>query len=514
MTQAEALAILKTGANVFLTGEPGSGKTHTINQYVAYLRSAGVEPAITASTGIAATHIGGRTIHSWSGIGIRPSLNKYDLDRIGQNRTVFRRVSAARVLIIDEVSMLAAGTLAMVEAVCREVRQSDQPFGGLQVVLVGDFFQLPPVSKPGGRSGDQFAFCSPVWDALNPIVCYLAEQHRQADAKFLGLLAAIRANAFTEDHRQILRGRYAKEPPGKVTELYSHNADVDKINADQLSELAGELKQFEMTGEGSEKLVIVLKAGCLSPETLELKVGARVMFTKNDLTERRYVNGTLGTVSGFAPVSGFPIVKTAAGQVVAEPDDWRVEENGRQLAKITQVPLRLAWAITVHKSQGLSLDAAHMDLSKVFEYGQGYVALSRVRTLGGLSLAGLNDRALEVHPTIRVKDSEFKNQSDLARAKFGELEPAALELMHANFVRACGGRLGSGRRVKKAKVAGATYEETKKLVAEKLSLKEIAKKRGVTVGTIIGHWKSWRRQKRLSQRATWRTSNAIKKSLS
>ncbi|HCM43578.1 TPA: AAA family ATPase, partial [Candidatus Kaiserbacteria bacterium] len=143
MKQAEALAILKTGANVFLTGEPGSGKTHTINQYVAYLRSCGIEPAITASTGIAATHIGGYTIHSWSGIGVRRDLTNYDLDRIGQNRNVVRRVGNARILIIDEVSMLSAQTLAMVDAVCRELRRSGQPFGGLQTVLVGDFFQLP-----------------------------------------------------------------------------------------------------------------------------------------------------------------------------------------------------------------------------------------------------------------------------------------------------------------------------------------------------------------------------------
>ena len=147
MKQAEALAILKTGANVFLTGEPGSGKTHTINQYVAYLRSCGIEPAITASTGIAATHIGGYTIHSWSGIGVRRDLTNYDLDRIGQNRNVVRRVGNARILIIDEVSMLSAQTLAMVDAVCRELRRSGQPFGGLQTVLVGDFFQLPPVNR-------------------------------------------------------------------------------------------------------------------------------------------------------------------------------------------------------------------------------------------------------------------------------------------------------------------------------------------------------------------------------
>ena len=147
MTQSEALAILKTGANVFLTGEPGSGKTYTVNRYTEWLRERAVEPSITASTGIAATHIGGYTIHSWSGIGVRPKLTKYDLDHIASNKRVYGRVNNARVLIIDEVSMLSERTLGMVEAVCRAVRQNQNPFGGLQVIFVGDFFRLPPIEK-------------------------------------------------------------------------------------------------------------------------------------------------------------------------------------------------------------------------------------------------------------------------------------------------------------------------------------------------------------------------------
>src|SRR3989338_6456531 len=143
MTQAQALDILKTGANVFLTGEPGSGKTHTVNEYVRYLKNAGVEPSITASTGIAATHIGGETIHSWSGSGIKRYLSKYDLDRIGSNERGGKRGGEARVLIIDEVSMLGPSTLDMVAAVCRAIRRSHEPFGGLSVLLVGDKLRPP-----------------------------------------------------------------------------------------------------------------------------------------------------------------------------------------------------------------------------------------------------------------------------------------------------------------------------------------------------------------------------------
>jgi len=318
--------------------------------------------------------------------------------------------------------MLSAQTLAMVDAVCRELRRSGQPFGGLQTVLVGDFFQLPPVCRDAngtGRpvnkreaneeaqesfSGDtqqkRFAFLSPAWEALNPLICYLSEQHRQEDPVFLDFLSAIRRGEAAEKERALLRTRYSPRRKEDVAQLYSHNADVDAENAGELEKLPGETKAFAMESRGPEKLVLALKRGCLSPETLSLKVGARVMFTKNDIATHRYVNGTLGIVTGFAD-SGFPIVKTNARRTLyAEPDEWRIEDGGRVLARIIQVPLRLAWAMTVHKSQGMSLDAVHMDLSQTFEYGQGYVALSRVRTLAGLSLAGLNQRALEVHPEV------------------------------------------------------------------------------------------------------------------
>ncbi|MEK7530824.1 MAG: PIF1 family DEAD/DEAH box helicase [Patescibacteria group bacterium] len=449
MTQDEALSILETGANVFLTGEPGSGKTHTVNAYVAWLREHDIEPAITASTGIAATHIGGYTIHSWSGIGIKRSLSKYDLDGIAQNKGVIERVGGARVLIIDEVSMLAGNTLNMVDAVCREVRQNESSFGGLQVVLVGDFFQLPPVVR-SERAGTDiqlfedrasiFAFDALSWEKLNPLVCYLSEQHRQEDETFLDFLSALRRDSIDDTHYELLRTRYTEKPADGVTQLYTHNADVDSLNDAELKKLKGDVKKFDMEERGSKKLIDALKRGCLSPERLLLKIGARVMFTKNDM-ERKYVNGTLGVVKGFAQETGYPIVKTNTGrELIVEPDEWRLADGGRVLARIMQIPLRLAWAMTVHKSQGMSLDAAHMDLSQSFEYGQGYVALSRVRTLSGLTLAGLNARALLVHPHIVEKDADFRAHSDAAREAFAAMAPDEYTHMVDNFLKVCGGQ--------------------------------------------------------------------------
>jgi len=176
-----------------------------------------------------------------------------------------------------------------------------------------------------------------------------------------------------------------------------------------------------MTTQGPEAFVRALQRGCLSPETLALKAGAVVMFTKND-PGGRYVNGTLGTVIDFEDEAGYPVVRTLGGRrVVAEPATWKIEENGRDRASVTQVPLRLAWAITVHKSQGMSLDAAVIDLSKAFEYGQGYVALSRLRTLSGLHLLGLNERALRVHPEAVKKDADFRAASETARQALSQL---------------------------------------------------------------------------------------------
>ena len=549
MTQFETLAILKTGANVFLTGEPGSGKTHTVREYVSWLRDRGIEPSITASTGIAATHIGGFTIHSWSGIGIKRALDRYELDRIASNKRVYTRVKNARVLIIDEVSMLSDRTLGMVDAVCREIRRNEEPFGGLQIVFVGDFFQLPPVisdyprdshlsssrlaeasgvARVGSfpRAGEQensgedvpsldfdsgdlivkknqsnFAFVSDVWRKANPLVCYLSEQHRQEDAAFLEFLSAVRSGYVAEKHKALLRTRYSKSPKKDITELYSHNADVDHINTAALSKLAGSPSVFVMTGSGPDPLVLALKRGCLSPETLSLKIGARVMFTKNDIIARQFANGTLGVITGFSKEgdlpaamaqTGTPIVRTNTGKtILAEPAGWNLEDGGRVLANITQIPLRLAWAITVHKSQGMSLDAAHMNLADCFEYGQGYVALSRVRTLAGLTLAGLNARALEVHPEIRAKDGEFRAATAAARERFRAMPPDELAKFHKNFIKACGGsfepvvRRSAPKFGKPVKVS--TYEVTKALLSRKLSLAEMASERNIQTRTILSH---------------------------
>jgi len=442
MTQEQALTILKTGANVFLTGEPGAGKTYVVNQYVAWLRERSIEPAITASTGIAATHVGGMTIHAWSGVGIKKSLSEWEIEALLEREPLVRRVRAARVLIIDEVSMLDAGLLSLVDQALRALRAGEAPFGGLQVVFVGDFFQLPPVNKDRERT--RFSFESPAWEHANPLTCYLTEQHRQDDGLFLQLLGAMRAGTLEDEHRELLRTRYGHGAPQGATRLYPHNEDVDRLNTEALGRIENPAKVYQMRATGNKTLIEALKRGCLSPEVLNLKEGASVMFTRNNF-EHGYVNGTLGVVEGFSPAS-WPLVRLSRSKgagnkklIEAEPEEWRIEDGKRVLAQVAQVPLRLAWAMTVHKSQGMSLDAAVMDLSGAFEYGQGYVALSRVRTLEGLFLLGFNERALAVHPQILERDAAFRSASMAAEEIFSKLPQEDLSDLQKKFVKASGG---------------------------------------------------------------------------
>lgn len=491
MIQSKALSILKTGGSVFLTGEPGSGKTYILNRYIEYLRTKGIEPAITASTGIAATHIGGMTIHSWCGIGIKTKLDKNDLNKITSSQYIVRRILKTKILIIEEISMLTDETLSMVDMVYRAIKQNQRPFGGMQVILSGDFFQLPPVVKKEIENSqttiiqkplDHFAYNSLVWKLLNPTICYITEQFRQEDKNFLDLLSAIRKNNINEEHLSHIKTRkvISKTIPNNIPKLYSHNADVDRINNEILSKLSGEEHVYELFSQGPDALVSALKKGCLSPETLCLKVGAAVMFTKNNQKEK-FVNGTLGVVEKFDKLSGNPIVKLRSGRrIEVEPMDWTIDENGKIKAKISQLPLRLAWAITIHKSQGMSLEEVVMDLSDVFEFGQGYVALSRIRKLTGLYILGWNDQTFQVNPKILAKDTEFRSASSDTEIKFSKIPIFELQKKQDDFIKACGGK-------QKSIKSNNTLEETLILWNQGKNIHEIAKIRKFKQGTILDH---------------------------
>lgn len=478
MTQAQALQILKTGRNVLLLGEAGAGKTYVLRQYLDYLAEHSISVGITASTGIAATHIGGVTIHSWSGIGIRDSLSKQQIENLAEKTQLKSKIQRAQVLVIDEISMLSAKQLEAVDQVTRAIRQSQAPFGGLQVILVGDFFQLPPISKD---TEAPFVFTSKIWDYLALKVCYLTEQHRQEDSALLNVLSAIRSQTIEESHFETIGERLKTEADfGRdAVHLYTHNANVDELNEKALAELPGDEHEFIMQYSGKRKYLEGLVRGCLAPEALTLKLKAKVMFVKNN-PEKGYVNGTTGQVTGFT-ADGWPVVTRADGhEFTAEPEQWSIEDDGVPKATITQVPLRLAWAITVHKSQGMTLDRAVIDLSKSFAPGMGYVALSRVQTLDGLILRGINNTAFAVHPLVSSFEERLRAASEATSRQFENLSAEQIKTMHEAFLNRVGGSA-------KQKTEEDTYEKTRQLIETNMSLTDIANGRNMTVETIIRH---------------------------
>lgn len=437
MDQELALEILLAGHNALLTGAAGSGKTYTLNEFLRIAKKSGKKVAVTATTGIAATHLGGNTIHAWSGLGVFDSIPKNFYDRLPKNRR--QQIEKADILIIDEISMLHDYRLDLINKVCQKVRLNDKPFGGIQVVFSGDFFQLPPVTRREDRNFDgidddpdqafrtEFAYNSQAWKDADPVILYLDSQHRQNDDDFLDILNKIRRDEIvrTDAEKIAQRLRANLDDNSEITELHTTNRDVDSINDRKMDSLPGEFVEYEMTHTGSENYVERLKRSCLAPEVLRLKKGALVMALKND-NEQGFVNGSIGTIIGFDEAFNNPVVQFRNGkEIVVDQVSWELRDGDKKQASITQIPLRPAYAITVHKSQGMTLDAAKINLKNVFEPGMGYVALSRVRSLDSLSILGLHSNAFKVHPEVLQKDQEFQHNSNNAKSQFEDLRKNA-----------------------------------------------------------------------------------------
>lgn len=420
MNQGLALEIMLAGESVLLTGPAGSGKTFVLNQFIRLAKSDGKHVSVTATTGLAATHLGGTTIHSWAGIGVADELPSGFAEHISKGRREI--IEKTDVLIIDEISMLHDYRLDMVDMACRLVRRRDEPFGGIQIIMSGDFFQLPPVNRGDGRAGG-FVVHSNVWQELDPTICYLQEQHRQDDEVLLEILNALRAGDIRRHHAEKLLERVGLDNPQDValTELHTVNIDVDRINEARLDELGGDELFYTQTTTGATNYVENLQRSVLAPETLRLKKGALVMAVKNSL-DRKYANGSIGTVIDFEPATEYPIIEFRNGRTVSmQPDTWELRDGDKKRASITQIPLRLAWAITVHKSQGMTLDAARIDLRKAFVEGMGYVALSRVKNVDSLYLTGINRMALQISEDAINIDEGLRSRASEDGKKFAHL---------------------------------------------------------------------------------------------
>lgn len=510
MSQEEALDILKMGHSVFLTGAAGTGKTFVLNKYIQYLKTHSISPIISASTGIAATHIAGQTIHSWSGIGIMEKLDRFALDRLEQNEKLYKKYENVKVLIIDEISMLHASRLDMINTLFKKFRHSDKPFAGIQIIFCGDFFQLPPVVKNFQKrntdlenteteSDKEFAYNSEAWKELNPVICYLSRNYRQEDEQLLKILGDIR---FERNEHEILNQLEEKTKIFKeeknILKLYTHNIDVDAINQDQYSELKdGQEYTYEMTSHGKSNIVENLKNNCLALEIMNLKIGTKVIFVKND-QNKNFQNGTLGEVIEFAD-NDMPIVETFdKKKILVKPETWQqTNDDGKVLGEISQIPLRYAWAITIHKSQGMTLDAAEIDLGRAFGSGMGYVALSRVKEFKNINLVSIGKHALKINSGVLKQDKIFqdksKRASDAIKKYFEDKEmKEKLTKKQEAFITNCGGSLIEVEiqeedffEADKPKIK--TTFVTLEFIKKEILPKQIAEERSLTLGTIVGH---------------------------
>ncbi|MDF1877177.1 AAA family ATPase [Sulfurimonas sp. SAG-AH-194-L11] len=497
--QNTALNILKTGNNVFITGSAGTGKTYLLNKFTFYLKSRKVIPTIVAPTGIAASHLRGQTIHSYFSLGIRSEIDDDYIDSLLEKKYLQKRFAQLKVLIIDEISMVSPEIFSSIDKILQAFKSNSLAFGGVQTILSGDFFQLPPISRT--PSDKRFAWQSPSWKALGLKTCYLEEKFRQDDNVLITILDEIRSGAVSSHSFNVLNSRFHKDLglDFTPTKLYTHNMDVDRINLEELNKLNTSAFAFNYKSEGSAKNIEKIFKSSLVLEEINLKIGAVVMFIKNN-HDLAYINGTTGVIVDFDKETKLPIVKTTDGSLIKTSlEEWTMEnESANIVAKVSQVPLKLAWAITIHKSQGMTLDAAEIDLSKTFEVGQGYVALSRIKNIEGLRLMGLNDNALLVDSLILHIDPRIKAASQKASDEISAVSEEKLQEIFDAYVLSVDGLLDIKKITEQEQILNSekkflkksstpTHIQTKELIESSASVEALAKNRGMSKSTIINH---------------------------
>lgn len=399
--QRECAEQIERGQNVLITGQAGTGKSHLLN----FLRTKFPDMAVASSTGISALNVGGCTLHSWASLPIDDTPAVEIAKKLNERKNgVWISIRKSTRLAIDEVSMIDADLFDKFDQVMRLVRKCDRPFGGLQIIAMGDFLQLSPVGKEGKPA--RFAFESKAWQEGDFRVFLLTQIMRQKDEEFASTLSRVRIGDTSEEVRRILRPRInAIDPDPTITpvSLCSHNEMADRINHERLAALKTESVSWTASDwADNDHLLKRIDKDCIAQKELTLKVGAQVMLLKNIDQSEGLVNGSLGELVDI--VNGqfrtkVPVVRFSNGITrELEVQEWQIIRNRDVLASRRQIPLRLAYALSIHKAQGSTIDKVRVHLAKCFADGQAYVAMSRARSLPGLFIADITGRSIRANP--------------------------------------------------------------------------------------------------------------------
>jgi ATP-dependent DNA helicase PIF1 len=431
--QNYAFEKFKLGENLFITGPGGTGKTQLIKHLVSYMKIKGIDHQVCALTGCAAVLLkcNARTLHSWSGIKLARGPIEKIVSSVIYNPRIVSAWKKTKVLIVDEVSMLSKKIFEVIERIARTIKGNQRPFGGIQVIFTGDFYQLPPVGSPEEPSTSQFCFESEKWGQVFQIKNHikLVTVFRQTDETYIRILNEIREGNISEENRQILNEKIGIKPPDDYiapTKLYAIRSKTDFVNRARFSKIQEPEHIYERiiktdcvsyTDSGraiDTNLLNICKK--LNPQEIEfeinhlstnsniqqraiLKKGALVMLTYNINIEEGICNGSQGIITDFK--NNTPIVRFTNGLEI--PIDYQyIQSEEYPMIAVGQIPLTLAWAMTIHKIQGATLETADMDLgNSVFEYGQIYVALSRVKSLDGLYLSAFHPQKIRANPIVK-----------------------------------------------------------------------------------------------------------------
>jgi ATP-dependent DNA helicase PIF1 len=394
--QERAWQLLQSDENVFITGEAGSGKSFIIRHF---MKEKDLKKfPVLASTGAAAVLVGGRTFHSFMGLGIMEGGIEKTVNRAIEDRRVRKRLKEADGFIVDEISMLSGQTLQAAERICQMARASLEPWGGLRVIAVGDFAQLPPVQNDGAPRS--WAFLDPVWQKTNFRSVVLRQNMRSGDGEFLAILNDIRRGQ-VNDRVETFLNRKALDTDDffEGTRLFPRRNQTDAFNSMELEKLPGDEMRFETSYSGNAKSIEQLKKHSPLPDELVIKENALVMLRQND-PKMRWVNGSTGHVRKIEKLE--IVIELLNGRtIIIEPVSFSMmNAEGVPQATATNFPITLAYAATIHKAQGMTLDRLMVNLNALWEPGQAYVALSRVIDPANLRVQAWQPQSIKADPIV------------------------------------------------------------------------------------------------------------------